>query len=340
MPWDIVTTDSESGSPTEAHHKRRLAELMREVWERLDVVASQWRMRGSKWIPCPFSIAMPKDAKQRKLTTPEEGIAKIYAATIEHARTQGAKEVRFEGLGMSTTAETALTLFKLTFRPFDDDDDDANADPKAKMHNVAIEATVVLRDLVKDLGGIIDKHHTREMGLLDKCIGMAQANTTTTEQFVLGLRASRKMQRDTMAHEEKMESERNNAAALDKLMNTLGGPLSQLLARFLAKNLNVDEATMTGSFAKRLTAIVEGVARSDGGAEKLAKMESLLGAEPWAILKAMSKAASDDAFRAAGERFIELVGGDLGEKVKRIAAVVGEGSMLAFAKLLNDASLL
>lgn len=337
MPWDIVTTDSESGSPTEAHHKRRLAELMREVWDRLDVVASQWRMRGSKWIPCPFSIAMPKDAKQRKLTTPEEGIAKIYAATIEHARTNGAKEVRFEGLGMSTTAETALTLFKLTFRPFDDDDD---ADDKSKIANMPMEALGVLRDLVKDLGVHLDKNHSRQIELLDRNIAMANANTTTTEQFVLGLKATRKMERDRMAHEQAMESERNNTATIDKLFTTMGPPLSQLLARFLAKHLNVDEATMVGSFAKRLTAIVEGIARSDGGQEKLRQMETLLGAEPWGVLKAMSKAASDDAFRAAGERFIELVGGELGEKVKRIAAVVGEGAMLAFAKLLNDASLL
>lgn len=338
MPWDIITTASGDADPGTAYLKRKLVEFIRANFDRLESVCAQWR-RGSKWIPIPFAIAMPKEEKKKKLTSPEEGAELLWSKAIAYATEHDAREVRFEGFGSSASGDSALRLFFFSCKPFEAQDEEKEG-KKEKLDNVAIEAANVLKDLVERMGIHLDKHHARELGLLDKAIALLEKNTATTEQFVIGLSHAREMQRDTFEHEERMESAKHNAETIDKLTKTFGGPLGNVLERWLAKTLGLDAQAFTGSFAQRLLAIVKHIHESENGEKKLEQVKTILGDDAWSVLQSMSRAANDDAFRALGEKFLDLLGDEAKPKLQQIAAVIGQGPAVALLKLIQDAGLL
>jgi len=339
MPWEIVTSASTDADPGTAHFKRKLLENIRTHFDKLDTVCAQWR-RGSKWIPVPFAIALPKDAKQRKTSSPEEGADLMWSRTIACETEHEAKEVRFEGFGSSASGDSELRLFHFSCKPFEANEEEAKTS-KEKLDNVAIEAANVMKDLCAQLGTHLEKHHGRELSILDKAIALVEKNTATTEQFVIGLGHARQMQQDTYEHEERMQAEANSAASFERVTNTFGGTLSSLLERWLSQKFNLDGSTLKGSFAQRLLAVINMVDALPDGNARLQKMHEILGDEAWSVLQAMSRATTtDDAFRAQGERFLELLGEDAKQKLQQIAMVAGEGPALALLKLIHDAGLL
>lgn len=338
MPWDIITNTSEDADPTTAFLRKKLVESIRAHFDKLDTVCAQWR-RGSKWVPVPFAIAMPKDVKQRKASSPEEGGEMLWSRVIAYATENNAKEIRFEGFGSSASGDSAQRLFFFSCKPFEAHEDEARS-TKEKLDDIAIEAVKVMKDLIEGLDGHLNKHRTFELNLLDKCSTLVEKNTATTEQFVTGLGHARDMQRDVHEHEERMESARQNAETIDKLMKTLGGPLGSVLEKWLAKTLGLDQSLLTGTFAQRLTAIIKHVSTMPDGEQRLAKLKELLGDEAWSVLQNMSRATNDDGFRAMGEKFLEVLGEDAKPKFQQVPAIMGQGPAVALLKLIHDAGLL
>lgn len=339
MPWDIVTTSNSEADPTTAHIRRKLTAFIAGNWEKLDTVAASWR-RSRNWIPCPFSIAMPDDPKKRKLTTAEEGAEVLLSRVLPYAKEQDAREVRFEGFGTSASGDSELRLFHFSCRPFEDAEEEGGKAPAEKLSNVAIDAANVLKDMVTRLDSHLEKHHVRELALLDKMLAMADKNRESAETIIGGMKIEREMRQDAQEHEARMANDREHNASIDKLIGVMGPPISNLLATLLAKKLGLDGKAFSGSFAARLTEIMRHVHDSADGATKFAKLEAALGTDAWDVLKAMSKAGSDEAFKALGGKFLEALGGDAKSRMEKVAGIVGQNVAMALLKLISDAGLL
>lgn len=340
MTWVLHTTSAADADPIALHHREVLAEKIRGCLDRLDTIIVEWR-RGSSWLPTPIAVSMPKEAKARKLATPEEGAKILWNRAIEYATEKEARELRFGGLGESQSGDSVQVLFRLRVKPFEArEEDDDGGDSKRKVQNVAIEAAGVLKDLVGTMETHLQKHHDREVALLDRCVSLMEKNTASIDSVIVGMAYQRQMKLDEMDHEAHMEDSRRSSATADKLIDVVKGPASNFLEAWLMQHFGLSGDVFKGeTFAKRLAAIVHGVGNAPGGDARLQKVKDIVGDEAWEVLKAMSNAASDEAFVAAGRKFLETLNPDATTKLQAAAAALGQGPAVVLLKLITDAGL-
>jgi hypothetical protein len=337
MTWVVETTAADGTDPVASFYCRQLAGRIREYWERLESVVVSWR-RGPNWIPAPVAIHMPKEKNLRKQATPEEGARKLFDLAYSFAVENQAMHLKFIGLGLSTTEESAKELFSMSLQPLAGKQDEEKSIAE-KTTNAAVEAARVLTDAVGVLGNQLNEHGKRELGLLDKASELIGKNTATTETILVGLAFQQQMKREEQQHEVNMEELKNNQSSFDGVLNIVGKPMSDALQRLLDKAFGLGEAFNGETFGKRLGAIVHAVAKLPDGESRLQKAHDIVGEEAWGVLKAMSNAPTDDEFREIGRKFIELLGPDPNPKFHAIAAALGQGPSMALLQLISDSGI-
>ncbi len=339
MAWIEVSEAQENADPVRAFYRDQLTVKIREYFAQLDRVTLSWR-RGRHWMPCPIALALPSSIKERETTVPEEGASKLVDRAITWAEENQARYLKFTGYGFSKRGETAQRLFELQVRPDTPDEPDEPANGKHTESNAAVAAAGVLNDALVNMGGMLDKSHSREMQTIDKVLQMADRQTANTSAVMFGLAMEREMKRDEHAHEREMEDKKQEHETTEKIVEMVGKPFGKALERFLARSFGLDDAAFNAkTFAGRLTAIVRGIGAQPDGEARLHKAKDLVGEDAWKVLEHMSKAGSDAAFVELGKKFLELLGPDPNPKFHKLLEILGQGPMHALLRLIDDAGI-
>lgn len=338
MSWQDTTTAVEFGDPVLVFYRDVLTEKIRDHFSELDRVAVLWR-RSQQWIPTPIGIALPAQKNLRDKASPEEGAARLCERAFAFAEENNAKILKFEGYGSSKSGQTSKRLFSLQVRP-DRGEPLDEEDSKKSERSSAIEAAHAVREALVSVAGMLDKSHAREMLTVDKLLAMADRQTSNTSAVIYGLMMDRQMRVDQMEHEAEMQDQRLSHETTERFLEMVGKPFGDAFEKFLARAFGLEDEAFNGkTFARRLGAIVHGVANQPDGESRLKRASELLGEDAWKVLQAMSNAESDQAFIELGKKFVEVVGPDGKDKMRLLAEILGPGAMHALLRLFDDAGL-